>query len=102
MFEFRHAYFSSAELYPFHLQPKALVQGMLAWRCDPSSGGDDAMPGQSMRLVQSSHNNARRSRITSGQAYSAITGNLTARDLHDGLADAQKHLVSPFGFCHGV
>lgn len=55
----RHAYFSAAELYAFHLQAKALIQTFFAGDGNAPAGRYHAMPGKPMRLSEHSYHESR-------------------------------------------
>jgi hypothetical protein len=101
--KFRHPHFAAAELYALHFQTKALIEAVLAGKGDAASGGDHAMPGQSVGLAQGADHLARRAGKAGGAGDSAVTGNLAARDFHNRGANSREHLRVG-GLCrsHGI
>ena len=99
-FKFRHAHFPAAEFHAFHFQSKALVQTAFAWDRNTPSGGDHAMPRQSVRLAQCADNKARSTGKPRGTGHGPIGGNMAARNRQDRGADTLKIRVWLPGFGH--
>jgi hypothetical protein len=71
----------------FHLQPEPLLEPVLARYADNASSAQHAVPGQSVERVQRPNYLPRGSRKSGGGGDLSIGGDLSSRDLSDGVGN---------------
>jgi hypothetical protein len=100
IFKLRHSDFSAAEFHAFHLEAKTLVKTAFAEDRNASPGGDNAVPGKTVRLAQCADHKARASGNPGCAGDSSIGGNVAARDIQDRRTDTLKFRVWLLRFSH--